>query len=56
VIILTYFQDLETLFSLYDYDQSGQLDYKEFTSGIFGKPTPSRPATAKTDGLTPSRQ
>ena len=27
------------LFSIYDADQSGGLDYKEFSSGVFGKPS-----------------
>jgi len=31
-------QDLEMLFSIYDVDQSGGLDYKEFSSAVFGRP------------------
>lgn len=32
-------QDLDALFSLYDRDNSGLIDYKEFTSGIFNHPS-----------------
>ena len=36
---LIYFfnQDLNLLFNLYDTDQSGALDYKEFSAVLFGK-------------------
>jgi Ca2+-binding EF-hand superfamily protein len=30
-------QDLEMLFNIYDADQSGGIDYKEFSGGVFGK-------------------
>lgn len=30
-------QDLNMLFNLYDTDQSGGLDYKEFSATLFGK-------------------
>jgi len=30
-------QDLDALFSIYDADKSGALDYREFTGGLFGK-------------------
>jgi calcyphosin len=44
-------QDLDALFSLYDRDNSGFIDYKEFTSNLFNKGGPignttSRPQTA----------
>jgi calcyphosin len=26
------------LFTIYDADKSGALDYKEFTGGVFGRP------------------
>jgi len=32
-------QDLEMLFSIYDVDQSGGLDYKEFSAAVFGRPS-----------------
>lgn len=32
-------QDLEMLFNIYDVDGSGGLDYKEFSSAVFGKPS-----------------
>jgi hypothetical protein len=39
------------LFNIYDADGSGALDYKEFSSAVFGSPVqqvaPSRPATAQ---------
>lgn len=30
-------QDLDALFSIYDVDKSGAIDYKEFAGGIFGQ-------------------
>lgn len=30
--------DLDMLFTIYDADKSGALDYKEFTGGVFGRP------------------
>jgi len=36
-------QDLDMLFNIYDVDQSGALDYKEFSSAVFGQAsTPSQ--------------
>jgi len=32
-------QDLDALFNVYDVDGSGSLDYKEFSSNLFGKPS-----------------
>jgi Ca2+-binding EF-hand superfamily protein len=32
-------QDLDALFSLYDLDGSGSIDYKEFTSSLFNRPS-----------------
>jgi len=31
-------QDLDSLFSLYDADQSGALSYKEFAAALFARP------------------
>jgi len=31
-------QDLDALFSIYDTDRNGSLDYKEFSTSIFGRP------------------
>lgn len=31
-------QDLEALFSIYDVDNSGSIDYKEFASSLYGRP------------------
>jgi Ca2+-binding EF-hand superfamily protein len=31
-------QDLEALFSIYDRDNSGSIDYKEFSSSLYGRP------------------
>ena len=28
---------MDALFSIYDVDKSGAIDYKEFSSGLFGK-------------------
>jgi len=36
-------QDLDMLFNIYDVDQSGALDYKEFSSAVFGT-APSTPS------------
>jgi Ca2+-binding EF-hand superfamily protein len=47
-------KDLNMLFSIYDADGSGALDYKEFSSAVFGGPAqvaaPSRPVTAQSKG------
>lgn len=32
-------QDLDMLFNIYDVDGSGGLDYKEFSSAVFGRPS-----------------
>lgn len=40
-------QDLDTLFALYDTDNSGALSYKEFSSALYG-----RPNTAASDQAT----
>jgi Ca2+-binding EF-hand superfamily protein len=46
------------LFNIYDVDGSGALDYKEFSSAVFGGPTqvaaPSRPATAQSQASAAS--
>jgi Ca2+-binding EF-hand superfamily protein len=48
-------QDLEALFSIYDTDRSGALDYKEFSTGLFGKDprggSPSKPGGSSPDEL-----
>ena len=36
--LIFFFQDLMTLFNLYDLDGSGGIDYKEFSSSLFGRP------------------
>jgi Ca2+-binding EF-hand superfamily protein len=36
--------DLEMLFSIYDADRSGAIDYKEFSSAVFGRPQSAAPA------------
>lgn len=41
------FQDLDALFSLYDHDGCGSIDYREFTAGVFGKESNSTPQKAK---------
>jgi len=40
-------QDLDTLYNLYDKDQSGTLDYREFASEIFGRDVGGTPARGK---------
>lgn len=37
-------QDLDALFSLYDADSSGSLDYREFASAVFGRDVGGTPA------------
>lgn len=39
--------DLDALFSLYDHDGSGSIDYREFTAGVFGKESNATPQKAK---------
>jgi len=42
-------KDLNMLFNIYDADGSGALDYKEFSSAVFGRPataSSSRPSTS----------
>jgi len=36
------------LFSVYDADQSGSLDYKEFSSALFGRPATASSARPQT--------
>jgi len=43
-------QDLEALFSIYDKDGSGSIDYKEFASELYG-----RPLTASSTGAGAAR-
>ena len=38
------------LFSIYDVDQSGGIDYKEFSGGVFGKQGNAGPANAGRTG------
>jgi len=40
--------DLDMLFSVYDADQSGSLDYKEFSSALFGRPATASSARPQT--------
>ena len=44
-------QDLEALFGLYDKDNSGSLDYREFASEVFGREIGGTPASRS--GQTP---
>jgi len=48
-------QDLNTLFSIYDLDNSGALDYNEFSSVLFNRPSTasSRPTTSA--GMDPEQ-
>jgi len=36
-------QDLASLFSCYDTDGTGSIDYREFSANLFGKDTVGRP-------------
>jgi len=50
-------QDLNTLFSIYDLDGSGAIDYQEFSGVLFGKaqtPSTGRPGTAQ-GGMDPEQ-
>jgi Ca2+-binding EF-hand superfamily protein len=46
-------QDLNALFSIYDADRSGALDYKEFGSMLFNKPAGGSPAKGGAGGSDP---
>ena len=39
-------QDLDALFGLYDADGSGALDYKEFSTSVFGRSSSGSPSKA----------
>jgi len=41
---------LDALFNIYDKDQSGALDYREFASEIFGRDVGGTPARGKASG------
>ena len=41
---------MDALFSIYDTDRSGALDYKEFSVGLFGKEGGSSGSPGKTGG------
>jgi len=41
-------QDLDALFSIYDTDRTGDLDYKEFSTSIFGRPVSSASGSKST--------
>jgi hypothetical protein len=43
-------QDLDALFNIYDKDQSGALDYREFASEIFGRDVGGTPARGRASG------
>merc|ERR1712060_280712 len=43
-------QDLDTLYNLYDKDQSGTLDYREFASEIFQREIGGTPARGRASG------
>jgi hypothetical protein len=43
-------KDLNVLFNIYDADQSGTLDYKEFSSIVFGRPATASSARPSTSG------
>ena len=43
-------QDLDTLYNMYDKDQSGTLDYREFASEIFQRDVGGTPARGKASG------
>ena len=50
--MLTLFsQDLNALFTIYDRDGSGGLDYREFASGLYGKPMSSGATGAGAGGM-----
>ena len=38
------------LFTIYDADKSGALDYKEFSEAVFGAPKGSRPGSVMSQG------
>jgi len=48
-------KDLNALFSLYDADGSGSIDYNEFSGILFQKGSGSRPATASLAGADPEQ-
>jgi Ca2+-binding EF-hand superfamily protein len=39
-------QDLDALFSIYDLDGSGSINYKEFSSALYGRPATQASARA----------
>jgi hypothetical protein len=43
-------QDLDALYALYDKDNSGTLDYREFASEIFGRDVGGTPARGRASG------
>ena len=43
-------QDLDTLYNIYDKDQSGSLDYREFASEIFQRDVGGTPARGRASG------
>ena len=43
-------QDLDALYGLYDKDNSGTLDYREFASEIFGRDVGGTPARGRASG------
>jgi len=46
-------QDLDALFSIYDVDGSGTLDYNEFSSALYGRPMTASSSTGKSANRSP---